>query len=85
MPRKTVEVAYLQERINDQLDRMKNADLMEAWVNSQIEEGYTPAQAARMVLATLLEGVLFRTDNYHGFIHKDSNLGTVDETLREYL
>jgi hypothetical protein len=84
MARKTFEVEALRQHVNNNLDRNKNAELFEQWVDLQVKEGYTPVQIARLTLATVLEGILFRTDNYHGFGHRDGNLGVVDPTLREY-
>lgn len=82
MARKTVEVEYVKEKVNR--DLMDEDGLVEAFVNLKIEEGYTPGQAARLAFATVLEGILFRTDNYRGFRYVDGAQGTSDPTKREY-
>jgi hypothetical protein len=81
--RKTFEVDKLRKAVNDRLD--EHSDVMEAYVNELIAvRGYTPAQATRLVLATLLERFLFETGNYHGFSYKDDNFGSTDPTKRVY-
>jgi hypothetical protein len=83
MARKTVDVEFVKEKVNRDISG-EGADLVEAWVNMKIKEGYTPAQAVRLAFATVLEGILFHTDNYRGFRSADGANGTSDPTKREY-
>lgn len=83
MARKTVEVEHIKEKLNYDLSG-EGCDLVEAFVNEKISNGYSPAMAVRLVLATILEGVLFRTDNYKGFSYKDGDFGNTDPTKRVY-
>lgn len=82
MPRKTVPVEFVRKAINDRLD--KNASITEAFLIEKIQGGMTPGQATRLVLATLLEGILFETENYHGFSYRDEDFGNTDPTKRVY-
>jgi hypothetical protein len=81
MARKTVDVAKVLRMANHAL----------AIDISSI--GATPEEAFRIGVATILEGVLHESDNYHGYAYLDirfendgtSNVDSIDQTRRRYM
>lgn len=68
MPRKTVDVKYVVEKVNQLLAAEDEIlPIVGKLPGVDNEEPLSPAQAYRYAMAMLLEAVLFETDTYAGF------------------
>lgn len=87
MPRKTVKVSELRDRVNGAL-LAKDSSL---WLRAPGKDReLTPAEALRMGMISVLESVLHETGNYRGFGYQemrrteDGEYEIADETRRVY-
>lgn len=87
MPRKTVKVSDLLERVNRALQTSGSTLYLRA---PGKDRELTPAEAYRMGMISVLESVLHETGNYRGFGYQemrrteDGEYEIADETRRVY-
>lgn len=61
-----------------------DVDTLRIDVNAMIADSAESAREGRIALAVMLENVLMKTGNYHGFRYADGDLGRRDDSRRVY-